>query len=269
MARIRSIKPEFWVDRRLAQAVSRDARLLYIGLWNLADEHSRLHGDERYVKGQVFPYDDELGLAAIRDLLTELERAGRVVRYDVDGEPYLFLPKLDKHQRLEATKVPSRLPAPPGAADPSASAGESESRADESAPGVDESPLLYVAGSREQVAGEGSATEPPRADVEAICTRLSERMLANGCKEPKITQKWRDAARLMLDRDNRPLAELLEVLDWCQADQFWRSNIQSVPTFREKFDKLRLQMTDRRAPPGHGHQPFRNPTDPDAYGGTL
>ena len=38
MARIRSIKPEFWDDRKLAKRASRDARLLYIALWNLADE---------------------------------------------------------------------------------------------------------------------------------------------------------------------------------------------------------------------------------------
>ncbi len=57
MARIRSVKPEFWLDRRLARGVSRDARLLYIGLWNLSDEHGRVRGDARYLKGQLFAYD--------------------------------------------------------------------------------------------------------------------------------------------------------------------------------------------------------------------
>jgi hypothetical protein len=50
VARIRSIKPEYWADQDLAEQVSRDARLLYIGLWNLADEHGRLRGDPRYIK---------------------------------------------------------------------------------------------------------------------------------------------------------------------------------------------------------------------------
>jgi hypothetical protein len=110
MARIRSVKPELWLDRKLARLVSRDARLLYIGLWNYSDEHCRLHGDPAVVKGQVFPYDDDVDVAA---LLDELVVSGRVRRYEVDDDPYLYLPKLAKHQRLEPGKSASRLPAPP------------------------------------------------------------------------------------------------------------------------------------------------------------
>jgi len=108
MARIRSVKPEFWLDRKLARCVSRDARLLYIGMWNYADEHARLHGDPAVIKGQVFPYDD----VAIEPLLAELEALGRVVAYTFDGDPYLHIPTLNKHQRLEPHKTPSRLPSP-------------------------------------------------------------------------------------------------------------------------------------------------------------
>lgn len=153
MARIRSVKPEFWGDRKLARLVTRDARLLYIALWNQADEHSRVQGDPRYVKGHCLPYDDDLDEAAVDALVDDLATAGRVVRYDVDGDPYLFLPKLAKHQRLEANKVPSRLPEPP---DPSVEstrlvldADLSASRADLPAPIV----VQQVAGSMGQVAG--------------------------------------------------------------------------------------------------------------------
>jgi hypothetical protein len=189
MARIRSVKPEFWIDRGLARALSRDARLLYIALWNQADEHARLHGDPRYVKGQCFPYDDDLSLADIDRLLDELAASGRVQRYVAGGDPYLFLPKLASHQRLESDKVSSRLPDPPppsperpspqppnpseSGADKSAPRADrllngnseqvsspaetpSESGADLSARGADSSTLLYVAGGREQVAGTAS-----------------------------------------------------------------------------------------------------------------
>src|SRR3954471_23554574 len=106
MARIRSVKPEFWSDRRLATRVSRDARLLYVALWNFADEHGRLHGDTRYVKGNCLPYDDDLDLRDVDRLLGELETASRIQRYEHDGDPYIFLPKLSTHQRLEPAKVP-------------------------------------------------------------------------------------------------------------------------------------------------------------------
>jgi hypothetical protein len=112
MARIRSIKPEFWEDEKLATSLSRDARLLYIGLWNFADEQARVRGSARYIKGVVFPYDDDLTSVQIDAYLSELIHAGVVVQYDVSGSSYLYLPKLGKHQRL-STEVSSRLPDPP------------------------------------------------------------------------------------------------------------------------------------------------------------
>lgn len=161
MARIRSVKPEFWADEDLAEAVSRDGRLLYIGLWNLADEHGRLRGDPRFIKGQLFAYDDDLMPADVDKLIGELESARKVVRYRSGSSAYLFLPNLAKHQRLEAAKVESRLPAPP---DPSESAPVAKVRADKSArdpdepePGAEPPTLLYGAGSLEPVAGSRGA----------------------------------------------------------------------------------------------------------------
>lgn len=204
MARMRSIKPEYWADRKAARMLSRDARLLYIGLWNFADEHSRMHGDARYVKGQVFPYDDDIDLDAIDRLLAELDAAGRVVRYEVDGDPYLFLPKLGKHQRLEPGKVPSRLPAPwsEPVADQGADLGadlganESESRADEFAPGADELSLSmwHVAGSREHVAGGR------KPDGFAEFWELYPRKTAKGAAEkawPKAVKRAGDPDRIV------------------------------------------------------------------------
>lgn len=154
MARIRSIKPEYWSDRSLARQLSRDARLLYVALWNFADEHGRLPGDSRWVKGNCLPYDDDLDPPAVEQLLGQLAAAGKVIAYEADCDPYLYLPNLAKHQRLEAAKVPSRLPDPPpgdrppprpdpddaargeGKAQPEAD--QSGHRADTSAPGADE-----------------------------------------------------------------------------------------------------------------------------------
>ena len=144
MARIRSVKPEFWSDEDLAD-LPRDARLLYIGLWNLSDEHCRLRGDPRYVKGQLFPYDDDLSAAGVEILLNALVVAKKVVRYRVAGKQYLYLPNLGKHQRLETDKVPSKLPSPAEAdgdepaPPPGPDADPPRPEADPAAPGTDES----------------------------------------------------------------------------------------------------------------------------------
>jgi hypothetical protein len=159
MARIRSVKPEFWLDPTLTR-LSRDARMLYIALWNMADEHGRLLGDARVIKGQVFPYDDDLTPSRINELIGELIAGSKAVRYEIDDAPYVYLPNLSKHQRLEPEKVPSRLPAPPAQASDlhtPAHPDESARRADESARDADELSLLQVAGSREHVAGKRGA----------------------------------------------------------------------------------------------------------------
>ena len=83
--------------------------------------------------------------------------------------------------------------------------------------------------------------EATRADVDRICNHLADRIEANGAKRPEITKKWRDAARLMLDRDGRTEQEIHGAIDWCQADEFWRANVLSLPKLREKYDQLRLQ----------------------------
>ena len=56
MARIRSIKPKFWDDIKIGR-LSRDARLLYIGLWSFSDDIGVVIGDSIWLKSKVFPYD--------------------------------------------------------------------------------------------------------------------------------------------------------------------------------------------------------------------
>src|SRR5262245_20803804 len=114
MARMRSIKPEFFQDQDFAvELPDRDSRLLYIGLWGLADEHGRLRGDAFHLKGQLFAYDHDITPEVIDKHVDFLEETGRAIRYRVRASTYIFLPKLARHQRLEPSKVPSRLPDPP------------------------------------------------------------------------------------------------------------------------------------------------------------
>jgi hypothetical protein len=296
MARIRSVKPEFWADEKLAAAVTLEGRLLYIGLWNLADEHARLRGSARYIKGQLFPYDDAVTVSAVDALLDQLCAARKVMRYVCpEGDTYLFLPNLAKHQRLEASKVASRLPSPPekfpaaplknpptpptgggldhSPADPVNSSqnpqlnSTANIRADKSAQGADNLSLLYVAGSMEHVAGsmfvsanpddddtpvdaaEPRDTTPARHDVELICRTLADAIHGNTGKRPTYDTRWRDAARLMLDKDQIPLSDVLGAIKWSADHEFWRSIVLSVPKLREKFQQMKLQAQRGRGTP--------------------
>ncbi|MER7433159.1 hypothetical protein ABT341_00365 [Pseudonocardia alni] len=86
--------------------------------------------------------------------------------------------------------------------------------------------------------------EPKRDDVEAVCTRLRDLIIENGSKAPTITQEWRRQARLMLDSDKRDLSKALNLIEWCQKDTFWQSNILSMPKFRQQYDQLALKARE-------------------------
>src|SRR5574342_288172 len=104
MARMRSVKPEFWDDQELAEQTSRDARLFYIGLWNFADEHSRVRGDARYLKGKIFAYDDDVTTAMISGWVDELEKAGKLMAYTVGQATYLYLLRSEERRVGEACR---------------------------------------------------------------------------------------------------------------------------------------------------------------------
>lgn len=86
-----------------------------------------------------------------------------------------------------------------------------------------------------------------RPDVERLCIHLADRIEGNGSKRPNVTQAWRDAARRLLDRDNRTEEQVMRAIDWCQDDEFWRANILSMPKLRERYDALRLQAQRQAA----------------------
>jgi hypothetical protein len=86
-----------------------------------------------------------------------------------------------------------------------------------------------------------SSSEPTaRPDVEELCSLLADLIEGNASKRPTLTKAWRDAARLMLDRDERELDKTRNLIRWSQADGFWRKNILSMAKFRQRYDQLRL-----------------------------
>ena len=88
--------------------------------------------------------------------------------------------------------------------------------------------------------------EPQRDDVDRICAHLVERMVANGCKPPTITDTWKREARLLLDADKRTEDQVHKAIDWCQSNRFWRSKVMSMAKLRDKYDQLRLDAESER-----------------------
>lgn len=106
MARIRSVKPEFWTDEKVV-AISPLARLLFIGLWNFVDDEGRASYSPTRFKMQILPADS----ANISELLGEIRREEMVTVYTVDGKEYLQVNGFSKHQKIDK-RTRSKLPPP-------------------------------------------------------------------------------------------------------------------------------------------------------------
>lgn len=110
MARIRTIKPSFFTDLKVAD-LPVTARLTFIGLWTYVDDEGRGVDDPRLVKAALWPLDEEHSARAVEADLLALEQAGRILRYTVDGERFMAVANWS-HQRINRP-AESSLPPPP------------------------------------------------------------------------------------------------------------------------------------------------------------
>jgi hypothetical protein len=99
MARKRMISPEFWEDTTIASCQP-FARLLFIALWNMADDEGYLRNDPLWIKAKCLPYDK----ISIEQLIKELHEKGRINIKNGIMHVVNFL----KHQSLDRPK-PSEL----------------------------------------------------------------------------------------------------------------------------------------------------------------
>ena len=109
MPRIRTVKPEFWDDEKLAK-LSRDQRLLYIGLWNFADDIGVISGNPLWIKSRIFPYD-QIQVQQFEGWMNDLVKHGFISQFSYNAEDFYYLPNLTRHQVIsrpnyKSLKVP-------------------------------------------------------------------------------------------------------------------------------------------------------------------
>jgi len=103
--RARTIKIAFWRSESIA-CLSDAAKLLYVGLWGLADREGKLKDKPITIGFEVRPWDP----MAVPALLEELFAAHLVIRYTAGGEGYLWVPSLPKHQKFHPKEKPVGFP---------------------------------------------------------------------------------------------------------------------------------------------------------------
>lgn len=114
MARIRTVKPEFFKHYELFKAEKETKlplRLAFEGLWLCADKEGRFKYNPTHLKLDILPYDE----VDFKVILAALEVYGFILKYTVDSKKYGWIPTLKDHQRFNGTeaKSVSSLPPPP------------------------------------------------------------------------------------------------------------------------------------------------------------
>lgn len=97
MARIRSIKPEFWTDETMVR-MPFEARLLFIGLWNFADDYGCFADEPERLRMQILP-GDGVDIVVLLDLLAA---AGRIeLNESPDGGRFWTIAHFSDHQKVD------------------------------------------------------------------------------------------------------------------------------------------------------------------------
>lgn len=229
MARIRSVKPEFADDEKLA-TISRDARLLFILMWIHSDDYGVVKGNPIWLKAQIFPYDD-LKPGQFEKWLEEISNIGRIRAFNSDGEKFFYIKNFRKHQRIDHPSKLLRNPSPP---------------ADILTEDYGENPMSIDTPKPPAKKQRKSSAFSPYSEEFRLSELLSSFILDRepSFKKPDI-QKWAKEMDAMLRIDKRSIEEVEAVIKWCQADSFWQNNILSTSKLREKYSQLLLKMKQR------------------------
>jgi hypothetical protein len=114
MARIRTVKPDFFYDEELTK-LPHAVRLFFIGLWGMADKEGRLEDRPAFIRANVFPYEPEFDAEGALSALSPKF----VERYEAEGKRLLWIRTFKKHQRINGkeSESVSRFPSAPGEAE--------------------------------------------------------------------------------------------------------------------------------------------------------
>jgi len=239
--RARNIKPDFFRDYDLCQ-LDVWARLLFAGLWCMADREGRLEYCPPRIAADVFPYDK----IEVEKLLEQLATHNFVVIYEVvatdsgvvaTSRRYVQVLNFDKHQNPHKNEKPSNIPPLEEGRVISGNAQviTGANRADSLIPDS------LIPDSSDN-SGEKSA--PPWREkfapevVEFVEQFQGYVAQTQGAKAPKVNdtllKTCADTVEKLTRIDKHSLTTVVDVMRWAVADEFWSSNVLSLASLRKK-----------------------------------
>jgi len=110
MARARTLKPQFFRSEQVT-ALSSWARLLFAGLWTLADRRGVLEDRPKQIKLELFPADE----VNVEELLVEIQGQSLIQRYSAEGRNCIWITGFVCNQNPHPREVDNGLPLPSAA----------------------------------------------------------------------------------------------------------------------------------------------------------
>jgi uncharacterized phage protein (TIGR02220 family) len=104
-SRSRIIRPSFFINEDLGD-LEPLTRLLFAGLWTIADREGRLKDRPKRIKALILPYDE----ADPDEMLKDLQNRGFIIRYIVDRRCYIQIINWSKHQKVHYLEKASEIP---------------------------------------------------------------------------------------------------------------------------------------------------------------
>ena len=111
MARIRTIKPEFWTSEQVMELTPL-ARLAFIAMWNFADDRGVHPASYKTLRAEAFAGDDNINADTVAGLVSEMLRERLVAEFEANGKFYWYVTGWARHQKID--KPTYRHPEPPG-----------------------------------------------------------------------------------------------------------------------------------------------------------
>ena len=112
--RARNIKPGFYKNEILAECHPL-SRILFSGLWCLADRSGRLEDRPKRIKADVLPYDNCDINKLLNELASKNDSDGKpafIIRYSVGGSNYIQILHFLGHQNPHVREPESSIPEP-------------------------------------------------------------------------------------------------------------------------------------------------------------
>lgn len=227
MARRRMIDPAIWQSEDFAK-LTLLARLLFIGMFSLADDEGKGRAKPIYLKSVIFPYEEDLRLIDVEKALSEIGTNMSVTLYSHDGSDYYLLKNWDKWQRVDKPQ-PSKIPFPESLQNDSRIIPES---------------FQNHSCLKEKKEKENNIFS---SDTQAyrLCEVFRKCLDKNNPNRKQETeariQAWCKEFDLLLRIDKRDFDDVIDLIKFTQWDSFEKTVVLSPRKLRERYDQLSLK----------------------------